>query len=130
MDLKAYITKGIEQAGSLTALAREIGLIRESLQAANAGKRGLPPVACGKLADLVGANRWDVVAASEIITEKDEKKRAYLLPFVLGTSALATETLANAQTNKEGWRRGWDSQANLTTTLNNMYFLVAERGAL
>lgn len=83
MELKAYIAKGIEQTGSLSELARQIGVIRTSLQAANAGHRGLPPVACGKLADLVGASRWDVVAASEILTEKDEKKRAYLLPFVL-----------------------------------------------
>ena len=83
MELKSYIAKGIDKAGSLSALAREIGVIRTSLQAANAGHRGLPPVACGTLADLVGASRWDVVAASEILTEKDEKKRAYLLPFVL-----------------------------------------------
>jgi hypothetical protein len=82
MDLKAYITKGIAKAGSLTALAEKIGVMRESLSAANASKRGLPPVACGKLADLIGADRWDVVAASEVLTEKDEKKRAYLLPFV------------------------------------------------
>lgn len=83
MELKAYIAKGIAATGSLTALAEHIGMAREALTAANGGRRGLPPVACGKLADLVGASRWDVVAASEILTEKDEKKRAYLLPFVL-----------------------------------------------
>lgn len=83
MDLKAYIAKGIAATGSLTALAETIGMAREALTAANGGRRGLPPVACGKLADLVGADRWDVVAASEILTEKDEAKRRYLLPFVL-----------------------------------------------
>lgn len=86
MDLKTYISKGIGQAGSLTALAEQIGVMRESLSAANAGKRGLPPVACGKLADLISVDRWDVVAASEILTEKDEEKRRYLLPFVLATA--------------------------------------------
>jgi len=94
MDLKAYITKGIDQVGTLAALAREIGVMRESLSAANAGKRGLPPVACGKLADVIGADRWDVVAASEVLTEKDEKKRAYLLPFVLKIAANASNQTA------------------------------------
>lgn len=84
MELKKYIAKGIEITGSLTALAEKIGVMREALTAANGGRRGLPAVACGKLADLIEVNRWDVVAASEFLTEKDEKKRAYLLPFVMG----------------------------------------------
>lgn len=97
MELKTYIAKGIEAAGSLTALAEKIGMARQALTAANAGHRGLPPVACGKLADLVGVNRWDVVAASEILTEKDETKRAYLLPFVLESAAnVMTKTARRA----------------------------------
>lgn len=99
MDLKAYISKGIGQAGSLTALAEQIGVMRESLSAANAGKRGLPPVACGKLADLLNVDRWDVVAASEILTEKDEAKRRYLLPFVLATAQNVMTTTARSVSN-------------------------------
>lgn len=99
MELKTYIAKGIEKAGSLSALAREIGTIRTTLQAANAGHRGLPPVICGKLADLIGADRWDVVAASEILTEKDEAKRRYLLPFVLATAQNAMTTTARNVSN-------------------------------
>ncbi|KAF0163002.1 MAG: hypothetical protein FD157_3520 [Rhodocyclaceae bacterium] len=94
MELKTYIAKGIEKAGSLSALAREIGVIRESLSHANSGRRGLPPVSCGKLADLIGVDRWDVVAASEILTEKDEAKRRYLLPFVLATAQNVMTTTA------------------------------------
>ena len=96
MDLKSYIAKGIEQEGTLTALAEKIGVIRETLTAANGGRRGLPPVACGKLADLLALDRWDVVAASEILTEKDEEKRRYLLPFVLATAQnVMTRTARN-----------------------------------
>lgn len=83
MELKTYIAKGIEAAQGPAALARLIGVRHSSLNEAKHGKRGLPPVACGKLADLLGVDRWDVVAASEILTEKDEAKRRYLLPFVL-----------------------------------------------
>ncbi len=90
MELKDYITKGIDAAGGVAALAREIGMSHANLNSARHGRRGLPPVACGKLADLIGASRWDVVAASEILTEKDEAKRAYLLPFVLEIAQTAT----------------------------------------
>lgn len=94
MELKAYITKGIEVTGGPAALARLIGIRHSHLNEAKAGKRGLPPVACGKLADLVSANRWDVVAASEILTEKDEAKRAYLLPFVQELAQTVRQTTA------------------------------------
>lgn len=99
MELKTYIAKGIDAAGSLTALAEKIGMARQALTAANAGHRGLPPVACGKLADLVGVDRWDVVAASEILTEKDEAKRRYLLPFVLATAQNVMTTTARSVSN-------------------------------
>lgn len=99
MELKTYIAKGIEVEGSLTALAEKIGMARQALTAANAGHRGLPPVACGKLADLIGVDRWDVVAASEILTEKDEEKRRYLLPFVLATARTAMAKAARRTSN-------------------------------
>lgn len=99
MELKAYIAKGIAATGSLTALAEHIGMAREALTAANGGRRGLPPVACGKLADLLSVDRWDVVAASEILTEKDEAKRRYLLPFVLATAQNVMTTTARSVSN-------------------------------
>jgi len=94
MELKTYIAKGIEAADGPAALARLIGVRHSSLNEAKHGKRGLPPVACGKLADLLGVDRWDVVAASEILTEKDEAKRRYLLPFVLATAQNVVTTTA------------------------------------
>ena len=52
MELKTYIAKDIEATGSLTALA-ENRTARQALTAANAGNRAPPPVACGKLDDLI-----------------------------------------------------------------------------
>lgn len=99
MELKTYIAKGIEAAEGPAALARLIGIRHSHLNEAKNGKRGLPPVACGKLADLIGVDRWDVVAASEILTEKDEEKRRYLLPFVLATAQNAMTKTARSVTN-------------------------------
>lgn len=82
MDLKGYITKGIGEAGTLTALAKQIGVMREALTASNGGKRGLPGYACVRLAQLIGEDERRVIAASELVTEKNPERRAVWLPFV------------------------------------------------
>ena len=76
MTLSDFITKGIESAGGVIALAEKIGVGRTNIPNAKAGERGLPNVACVKLAKLIDADPLAVIAASELVTEKDEKKRA------------------------------------------------------
>lgn len=95
MQLRQMIEAGSIKAGSQAALAKVIGVTNNGLTDAKAGRRGLPAEACGKLADLIGVDRWTVLAASNLITEKNEEKRAYWAPFVLnGISSLATAAAA------------------------------------
>lgn len=82
MEFRDYIEEGIAKCGTATALAKELGQDATVVRNAKAHRRGLPLAACYKLADLIGAPRDAVAAASALVTEKDEGIRAYLRPFV------------------------------------------------
>lgn len=82
MELRELIEQAAKVAGNQVALAKVIGVHPDVLTAAKAGRRGLPEVACGKLAEILGIDPWTVVAASALVTEKNPDKRAYLAPFV------------------------------------------------
>ncbi len=82
MELRELIEQAAKFAGNQVALAKVIGVHPDVLTAAKAGRRGLPEVACGKLAEILGIDPWTVVAASALVTEKNPDKRAYLAPFV------------------------------------------------
>lgn len=82
MELREMIENAAKIAGNQATLAKVIGLHPEVLTSAKAGKRGLPEVACGKLAEILKIDRWTVIAASALVTEKNPEKRAYLAPFV------------------------------------------------
>lgn len=77
MELRDYIERGIKKAESLTTLGKILDLTQPQMSNIKAYKQHLPLAACVKLADLIGANRIDVIAAAELATEKKEDKRAY-----------------------------------------------------
>ncbi|NJA87611.1 hypothetical protein HCX48_00005 [Rhodocyclus tenuis] len=86
MNIREMIEAGSAKTGNQKALAQYLGLHEKALTEAKGGRRGLPIDACGKLAELIGADRWEVVSASELQTEKDPAKRAYFAPFVRGSA--------------------------------------------
>lgn len=88
MELNELIELGVRQKGSLIELANHLGVIRESLSAAKAHKRGLPADACMKLSKLIGVPFETVIGASELATERKEEKRAFWLPFVTNTKKM------------------------------------------
>jgi hypothetical protein len=83
MNLQEMIEAAVEKIGSQKELAMTLGIDANNLASAKGGRRGLPAIACGKLGDILGIDKWTVVAASELVTEKSEEKRAYFSPFVL-----------------------------------------------
>lgn len=97
MELRDYIEAGIEKCESVVSLAKQLGQADTTITNAKAHRRGLPNYACVKLADLLGTERIEVIAASELVTEKNPERREVWLPFVL--AAEARMLAANAQTN-------------------------------
>ncbi len=90
MELRQMIEIAAQRKGEQKNLAKALGMNPNDLSSAKAGRRGLPAIACGKLAEILGIDRWTVIAASELVTERNEEKRNYFRPFVLnGSTALA-----------------------------------------
>lgn len=75
MEMKKYIELGEKKAGSQLKLAEYLGQYDSGLRAVKAGKKGLPDAVCIKLADYIEADRLEVIAASNLVTEKDEERR-------------------------------------------------------
>lgn len=82
MELREYIEAGIKKAGTGRELARILDMGSTELADAKGHRRGLPNHAICKLADYLGLPERPITAASELVTEKKEEKRAYWRPFV------------------------------------------------
>lgn len=78
MEMKNYIEQAEIKAGKQIELAKMLGVTAGYLRAVKAGKKGFSIDMCIVLADYIGADRLEVIAASNLITEKDEKKRKIL----------------------------------------------------
>ena len=75
MDMKKFLELGEEKAGKQIELAKILGIPDSYIRIVKSGRRGLPADVCIKLADYIEANRLEVIAASNLVTEKDEEKR-------------------------------------------------------
>lgn len=77
MLLREYIEQAL--TGSMTgrALANHLGIGANELTDAKGHRRGLPNHACVKLAKLIGREPLEIIAASELVTEKREEKRDF-----------------------------------------------------
>lgn len=82
MTLADYIDAGTKKAGSLTALGRLLEISQPDMSKAKAMKNRIPTKAAVQLAEYIGADLKAVIAANELVTEKDERKRAFWNPFV------------------------------------------------
>lgn len=78
MDMKNYIEQAEKKAGSQIKLAEMLDITASYIRMVKASKRGLPIEMCIMLADYIGADRLEVIVASNLVTEKDEKKRRIL----------------------------------------------------
>lgn len=75
MKMKTYIELGEKKAGKQIELARILNVRDTTLRLAKSGKKGLPDAICIKLADYLEVDRIEVIAASNLVTEKDEERR-------------------------------------------------------
>ena len=78
MDMKNYIEAAEKKAGTQRKLAEILGITTRYISMAKNKERCLSVDTCIVLADYIGADRLEVIAASNLATEKDEKKRRIL----------------------------------------------------
>lgn len=91
MDMKNYIEQAERKAGKQAELANMLGITASYIRMVKAGKKGFPIETCIVLADYIDADRLEVIAASNLVTEKDEKKRK-ILESCFSTAASVTAT--------------------------------------
>lgn len=109
MEMKKYIEMGEQKAGKQIELARILNVRDSTLRLVKSGNNGLPDAICIKLADYLKIDRLEVIAASNLVTEKDEERRKIFkscftkaastagIALLLGATTLTTPTTANAQ---------------------------------
>ena len=78
MELKNYIEKAEKKAGSQKKLGDILGISTGYIRMVKGEKRGLPEAISIKLADFLSEDRLEVIAASGLVTEKDEERRKIL----------------------------------------------------
>ncbi len=75
MKMKNYLELAEKKAGKQLELAKILDVSASYIRMVKAGKKGFSVDMCIVLADYIGADRLEVIAASNLVTEKDEKKR-------------------------------------------------------
>lgn len=78
MDMKNYIEEAERKAGTQKKLAEILGITTRYINMAKNKERCLSVDTCIVLADYIKKDRLEVIAASNLATEKDEKKRKIL----------------------------------------------------
>lgn len=111
MEMKTYIEKAEKKAGKQIELAKKLGISDAYIRMVKTGRRGFSDDICIKLADYIGEDRLEVIAASNLVTEKDEEKRkifescfkktsqAACIGLVVGLTMIMTPIPTNASYN-------------------------------
>lgn len=88
MELREIIELAEEKSGGRPQLAKALGIASNNITDAKGNRRGLPVGVCVMLADITGIEPMQVIAASELVTEKNEQRRASLLPYIRHAAAI------------------------------------------
>ena len=108
MKMKTFIEAAEKKAGKQFELARILEISDAYIRMVKSGKRSFSDDVCIQLADYIGADRLEVIAANNLVTEKDEKKRKIFescfnkaasvtaAALILGASTIMTQSPANA----------------------------------
>jgi DNA-binding transcriptional regulator YdaS (Cro superfamily) len=96
MSLNDYIKAAAARTGGQKQLAELLHQTPSSLTSAKMLRRGLPLDACIKIAQLIDVEPLEVIAASELATEKKEEKRAFWHAFLAGNMQVARMLIASA----------------------------------
>lgn len=75
MQMRNYIEQAEKKAGKQIELAKMLGVSASYIRLVKSGKNGLSTDMCIVLADYIEEDPLKVIAASNLVTEKDERKR-------------------------------------------------------
>ncbi len=90
MEMKKYIELGEKRAGKQIELAKILGVRDSTIRLVKTGHSRLPDALCIKLADFIEVDRLEVIAASNLMTEKNEERRKIFESCFKSTSKAAS----------------------------------------
>jgi len=106
--MNEYIEAAEKKAGKQKELARILGISDAYIRMVKSGKRSFSDDICIQLADYIEVDRLNVIAASNLVTEKDERKRKIfescftraagvaVAALLVGATTIVTSSPANA----------------------------------
>ncbi len=94
MEMKKFIEMGEKKAEKQITLAKILGISGAYIRMVKSGRRGFSDDICIKLADYINEDRLEVIAASNLVTEKDEERRKIFESCLRKTSKVAGATAA------------------------------------
>lgn len=125
MEMKNYIEMGEKKAGKQVELAKILEIRDSTLRLVKTGHSKLPDYICYRLATYLDIEAGTVIAASNLVTEKDEKKRKvfedYLkksgenaLKMIVGGLVISMLTLAPQSPSVAASHGGFDKNIHYT----------------
>lgn len=110
MEMKKFIEMGEEKAGKQVELARYLNIRPSTLRIVKSGRTSLPVALCIKLARYIGVDELEVIAASNLIIEKNEERRKIFescfktaktasIVVALGAATMISPATVKAETN-------------------------------
>jgi transcriptional regulator with XRE-family HTH domain len=94
MEMKKFIEMGEKKAGKQIELAKYLNIQASTLGLVKQGKKSLTAALCIKLARYINVDELEVIAASNLIIEKDEERRKIFESCLKKTSKAAGVTAA------------------------------------
>ncbi len=130
MELRDYIEEGATKAGSLTALGRMLDISQPDMSNAKAMRKPLPVKAIVQLAEYIGADLKAVIAANELATEKDERKRAFWFPYAQHAKAASIALAYGMTVNLAAPSPSEAAQTTTTPAFGGQYSIQLSYGRL
>jgi transcriptional regulator with XRE-family HTH domain len=113
MEMKKFIEMGEKKAGKQIELARYLNIRPSTLRIVKSGRTSLPVAVCIELARYINVDELEVIAASNLIIEKNEERRKTFescfktvktasIALAIGVATIGTPSTVNAEivTNK------------------------------
>lgn len=96
MKMIEIIEEAEKKAGTQAKLAEMLGITARYIRMVKNEERSLSNDVCIKLADYIGADRLEVIAANSLATEKDEEKRKILESCFRKVAAVAAISIVTS----------------------------------
>jgi hypothetical protein len=113
MNLRDYIEMGEMEAGSQVKLAEILMMNPANIRNAKRGTQGIPDAMCIKLAKLVSVTEIEVIAASNLVTEKNPERRKIFEGCLVTLTSIAFAVLLAAN----------PTTSEAKSLLHNNYFM-------